>query len=785
LVERDAELDALEAALADAATGAGSVILLAGEAGSGKSSVLRAFQARVGSRGRVLIGACDDLLTPRVLGPLLEAGGDPNGPLAAALASGQREEVMTGVLTELDDPRAPTVLIVDDAQWADDATIDVLRFVSRRIDRMAALLIISYRDNDLGPSHPLRRLLGRLDARRVRRIRLRSLSVEAVAGLAGLDAGAAADLQAVTGGNPFFVTEVLAAPGEAVPPTVVDAVMARLHDLEPVARHALDQLSVMPAKVGLALAREVLGSLSTALPPAERAGIVAVYGTDLTFRHELARRAVESSLTSSERMTLNARVLSALLNQQRPDLPRILHHAVAAGDDLTVARFAFDAAAAASAAGAYRQEIGFYQLIVDRPSAVTAVQLATAYQGLALALFTVGRMHEGLAAGVEAVRQREELDDPAALGTALCAVAPIYWSLNQSQASVQTAARAVQLLTPAGDSPARAFALIYYGLLLTATHLEPDPMAVAAEALAVAQRVDAADLEALAHTLQGRGRYHRGEPGWLEEMQLGLSAAQAVPHHAFVMMSYVVLAQDCFDAGRYEDAAHTLADGARYGREREVDFYADLLSAYEYRLQELHGRWLQAEVGLRRLVGVLGRVETGAERYALPTLARLLVRRGAADAAQTVMAAESLADQAGGYYEAVPTALLTLEAAWLARRPAQADAAIDLLTRITARPGREHARGQLHRWLRRLGREAGPFPGCPDVLAAGISGDWVTAALGWERIGAPYEQALELADSGSADATAQACQILSRLGAEPALAIARDRLQALSPHDRG
>ena len=313
LVERDTELDGLETALAEAESGAGSVILLSGEAGSGKSSVLRAFQARVGSRARVLIGACDDLLTPRVLGPLLEVGRDPNGPLAAALASGRRDEVMTGVLAELDDPQATTVLIIEDAHWADDATIDVLRFISRRIDRMPAMLIISYRDNDLGPSHPLRRLLGRLDARRVRRIRLRSLSVDAVAALGGLGADAAADLHAVTGGNPFFVTEVLAAPGEAVPPTVVDAVMARLHDLEPAARRAVDQLSVMPAKVELPLARDVLGSLTAALTPAERAGIVTVDGPHLTFRHELARRAVESSLTSSERMTLNARVVSVLL----------------------------------------------------------------------------------------------------------------------------------------------------------------------------------------------------------------------------------------------------------------------------------------------------------------------------------------------------------------------------------------------------------------------------------------------------------------------------------------
>ena len=107
LLERDAPLAALESALVAGIAGAGSVVLLSGEAGIGKTSVVRAFERAVRGRARVLVGACDDLLTPRMLGPLRDAvrAGSP-GALAAAVAGGDRDAVLLAAVEELSDPAA-------------------------------------------------------------------------------------------------------------------------------------------------------------------------------------------------------------------------------------------------------------------------------------------------------------------------------------------------------------------------------------------------------------------------------------------------------------------------------------------------------------------------------------------------------------------------------------------------------------------------------------------------------------------------------------------------------
>jgi len=183
LLERDAELAVLDNAATAAVAGAGAVVLLSGEAGIGKTSLLRAFVRAAPPAVRVLAGACDDLLTPRTFGPLHDAVRPLGGPLAEALRSGDRDRVLSESLALL--AESPTVLVVEDAHWADDATLDVLRFVGRRIADLPAVLVMSYRDDEIDRNHPLQRVLGALGGEHTHRLRPARLSRMAVARLAG------------------------------------------------------------------------------------------------------------------------------------------------------------------------------------------------------------------------------------------------------------------------------------------------------------------------------------------------------------------------------------------------------------------------------------------------------------------------------------------------------------------------------------------------------------------------------------------------------------------------
>jgi hypothetical protein len=338
LLERDHTLAALIGAVEDAAAGRGSVALVSGGAGIGKTSVVRAFAREAAGRARVLLSACDDLMAPRTLGPLRDAALESGGTLGAAFAEGRPVDgVFTAVLAELA-AAPPTALVVEDVHWADDATIDVLGYVARRIEAVPAVVVLTFRDDEVGPSHPLQRLLGALAGRPVRRLALPPLSRAAVRQLAastGADADAGA-VHRVTGGNPFFVTEVLASPADVVPATVVEAVLARVRRLDPACREALEQLSVVPSRIRFDLAGELLGERIDTLAAAELAGVLEVSAHHLGFRHELARRAIERSLPALARRRLNERVLRALQLGERPDRASLMHFAVEAGDVETV-----------------------------------------------------------------------------------------------------------------------------------------------------------------------------------------------------------------------------------------------------------------------------------------------------------------------------------------------------------------------------------------------------------------------------------------------------------------
>ena len=250
LLERDAELEVLVRAVDDAGEGRSSVVLLLGEAGIGKTSLVRTFVGEVADRARVLVGSCDDLLTPRTFGPLRDATVEHPGPLADALAaSSDQEAVYQALRLELRPRGRPTVLVVEDLHWADDATLDALRYVCRRLSTLTAMVVLTYRNDDVDDAHPMRRLLGALATQPVQRLQLRPLSRRAVSGLAA-DAGVdPAWVFTTTQGNPFFVTEVLACGENGVPSTVVDAVMARIRQLPRRTRDALEQLAVVPTGV--------------------------------------------------------------------------------------------------------------------------------------------------------------------------------------------------------------------------------------------------------------------------------------------------------------------------------------------------------------------------------------------------------------------------------------------------------------------------------------------------------------------------------------------------------
>ena len=237
-------------------SGLGMMVFVAGEAGVGKTRLVGRFCSGL-RRSRVLWGGCDPLATPAPLGPLVDVSAGLSGVAAELLETGARPyEVARALLEDLGS--RTTVVVLEDLHWADEGTIDVLAYLARHIERVPALVICTYRDDELEAAHPLRAMLGRLaTAPRVERLRLERLSLAAVRVLAQ---GSGRDPQAVfaaTRGNPFFVTELLAGPTGAVPSSVRDAVLARALPLDAEVRAWLDLVAVIPPEAELWLLEQI------------------------------------------------------------------------------------------------------------------------------------------------------------------------------------------------------------------------------------------------------------------------------------------------------------------------------------------------------------------------------------------------------------------------------------------------------------------------------------------------------------------------------------------------
>jgi DNA-binding CsgD family transcriptional regulator/tetratricopeptide (TPR) repeat protein len=770
LLERDRTLEALERAVGEAAEGRGSVALVTGEPGIGKTSLVRAFAT--GVRARVLLSACDDLMAPRTLGPLRDAALGTDGPLADALADEQPIDAVFGALIEELAADPPTVLVVEDLHWADDATLDVLGYVARRVEQVGAVIVLTCRDDHVDPRHPLHRFLGVLSGGPVHRLALRPLSHLGVRELA---AGTGADpevLYRVTRGNPFFVTEALASPGDAVPVSVVEAVLARVTRLGAECREALDQLSVIPRQVDLELAAGLLGGRFEALAEAQAAGVLEDRADSIAFRHELSRRAIEQSLPAIRRRHLNAAVVAALLQRERPERARVMHHAVEAGDVDTIVAIGPAAAREAAQAGSHRQALAHFESVLPHLARIGERERAAVLDAYGWELYNAHRFREAVDASRAAVELYEQHDDPVAAGECLVRLSRHLYMAGDTDAAEVTAQRAVMTLEPTGHGAALANASLNEGAILTMTEEDPErtiDLLVAARDLAT--RAARPDLAALALNYLGMAQVQT------DLLRRSIADAELARQYEYAARGYCNLAELLFRAGELDELEACVEEGMPYVRERGFWSHAYGLELHRCAALMRRGRWEPALTGLRALVddvddpGML-------YAYSAPLLGRLLARRGEEEAAPMLAAAWSRALRQRLLIGLAYAGLASVERAWLVGDAASARRIADVLEPRASHPGAAPFRAELLRYLARCGLEAEPFDGCPEPWAAGLRGDWEAAAVGWEAAGDPYEQALELADSGEPEPTLEAVRILDGLGATAA-DLVRERLREM------
>lgn len=777
LLEREEALADLTGALAAARRGRGRVAIVSGEAGLGKTSVVRTFLAGLDPGVAVREGACDDLLTPRPLGPIHDLGRQSGPALARALAEGDVQAVFTALLDELAG-RAVTVVVVEDVHWADDASLDALAFLTRRIERLPALLVLTYRDDDVPVEAPLRRVLGGLHNPAAVRIPLAPLSADAVVQLAGRQE-AGRRVYASTGGNPFFVTELLAAEHEGTPASVSHAVLARVARLPSATRALLDLLAVVPARTEATLLDVLCPEWPERAAAAEERGVVEWQGDGLAFRHELARRAVEEALPASRARGLHVRVLAAL-QAHGADPARLVHHAERAADLDTLATVAPLAARAAAAAGAHREATAHYRRALQLGDRYPDAERADLLEAFTVEASTTCHIGEALQAAERALALREARGEPSGIGRNLRRLSQLSWFAGRREDMERRLAAALEVLEdqPPGPERAMAYSDLALRIGLYGGRRE-EAGATADRAVALAQHC--ADPAALGH-VQGRiGLLHAlldGDDAVLREC---LGRARTAGLHFDAGMAYQGLATGAALRRDRTASRRWVDEGIDYLQSRDVLGPLQYLRGLQAAHDLADGHWLGAE---RTAGWVLaqpeGRGITGV--HALETEALLHLRRGRLPQALPVLGELwTVAETCGMVQHVAPAACALAEHAELTGEWAAVVVPLRDARGLAQQLGLAQVASELGFWLCRAGAldpaEIGaPDPDDPYALAA--TGRWRAAAAVWDRSGCPFERARTLADSDDEQALLTALDLAVGLGADPLAARIRATLRA-------
>jgi ATP/maltotriose-dependent transcriptional regulator MalT len=588
-----------------------------------------------------------------------------------------------------------------------------------------------------------------------------------------------------TGGNPFFVTEVLASGGGEMPESVRDAVLARASRLSAAARALLEAVAIAPPQCELWLLEALAGRELEHLEECLASGMLEAHTRGLAFRHELARLALEESLPPNRRLALHRQALTSLAAPPAgaPDLARLAHHAEAAADAQAVLKYAPVAAVRAASVGAHREAAALYACaarFADEASARADLldsqareayltgDFAEAFQACSealaghraagavrkeaaslrlhsLLLLFFGRDNDAVAAGEEAVALLKTLPPDRELGVAYANLSEVALTRGDAERTIEWGQRALELARAFDDRE-------------TASHADVCIGAIEAE---------------------------RGDSAGNEKLERVLEAAIDAGYEGVAASAFDCLVRAAVRARSFAAVDRYLVRGVDYCSERDLGTWRQSLVALGARADLDRGRWGDAAAGAARVLRT-ARTRASPPALARSVLALVRARRGdpGVDDALEFPVPGDDASLAGlrPVLAAPPVSKIYIaaaraEIAWLRGELAAVALATEEAFDLAVRWNAGWAVGELAYWRWRAGIVEEVPAGAAERYTLSIRGEWRRAAERWTELGCPYEAALALADGDDQALMRRAFDELQTLGASAAAAVVARRLR--------
>ena len=768
LVEREGFLKLLRMQFQVINNGEGRCVFVSGEAGIGKTSLVNTFCEGYSTAYKILKGFCDALFSPRLLAPLydiiLQVKPDT---MSTNTEQEQRSELFSGFFQELAKQKEKFIILFEDIHWADEATLDFIKFFARRITQVPCLFLLTYRDDEIHSGHSLRNLTGQLAPDTFTRIRLTPLSREVVETMAAEKGYSGEDVYNISGGNPFYVNEILSSYSAGIPDNIRDAVISVYNRQEDMTRRIWEILSVVPDRFEIKYLEKMEPQFATAIERSLETRILLMQGGYIFFKHELFRRTIENFLSPFKRVSLNKRILELFLEnfKQNNEIERIIHHAKNANEYEAVATYAPIAALKAASMGAHREASKLYSAAIEYYQENDKDLLIQLYESFAYECYLTNQLNEAIIYTEKSLKLWKEKNDRERRAGCLRFLSRLWW-LNGNRTNAEIfGGEAVEILAKRPASPAKAMAFSNMSQLNMLCD-KPDLCVEWGEkAIALAREMD--DSETLSHALNNVGsvkmNLRSSEETGIALLQQSLQIALKKSMHEHAARAYSNLGSNWVKIKNFPHAKKILDEGIKYCEERDLEAWRSNMHAMKARLFLETGEWNSAAEIAEKLM----RNEFQLTSFSIPAmtvLATIRMRRGEDEVLPLLFEAESRAFETLELQRIVPVLIALLEYEWLMGKSFIKSEKLDHATTRIEQSIYSIEKSEFAFWLSKARNQDLKLK----EIYEGYDLNTITkarkAAAIWMKLGSPFSESLCLFQ-GNDDDKRNAIIISDRLGA--------------------
>lgn len=769
LIERAAYLNVLESNFSEVIKGQGHSVFVSGEAGIGKTSLVKKFCRNLKKEYNIYQGTCDALFTPRPMAPLYDILLQLTNELSENTSDiSNRTAFFMRLFNEIKHRKDASIVIFEDIHWADEATLDFIRFLARRISHLRCLFILTYRDDAIHSRHPLRNVMGQLSPGTFTRLQLQPLSRQVVEKMAKEQGHNGAVIYQVTGGNPFYLNELLASYSQGIPDNIKDSILSVFYRQNGKTKYVWEMLSVSPTGLEISYLERIEPAYAEAIETCLDSGIMIVKDRQINFKHELYRRTIEAALSPLVRIDLNKKILELFREsfEQNQEIERIVHHAKNANAHDLVIKYAPLAARQAARVGAHIEASKLYRSAIECCQDKDKAMLVEFYELYTYECYLTNQIREAIIYQEKALTIWKEKKDVEKKGNSLRFLSRLLWFEGNNKKAENYGRRAIEVLEDQPASKAKAMAFSNMSQLKMLADQPAECISWGKKAISMAKELG--DDETLSHALNNVGdvivKSRSLKRKGIELLQQSLEIALKNSYLEHVARAYTNLGNSGIVVKEYGLAKKNLEAGINYCEEAGLESWTIYMLSCKARLHLETGNWDEA-LTLSEYLIKMEDLPVVVKGSALVVIGTIHMRRGDVDALPLLLTAKDIAFETMEVQRIIPVIVALLQYEYVSGTRILQNATLNLVISMTERMGNIYENSEFAFWLLKSRKQKLTVRGFYEGYQVENQELARKAATLWRQLGCPFELAIALFSGNDSDKR-EAITIVQELNAQ-------------------